>query len=327
MPFPALELQRRTLAGVRQKRNDPADFSHAFPDANQGVHSSTDGDRRQSSMGFERTARQQHAITTPIRQGASSNAYLPSSTPCPFVCRAYARKPKGTGLVTRGRTAGLPRRNQTDPARHLTWQDLGAVYDALTFADDQGTPLTAFLTINWRTASGFNGDDAASWSHHHTRVTEAMKKWLERRGVPAAFAFVRERCRGPGGHTHFLLHLPGERWATLTVALERHLYDAGGFTEASAVHITRSSTPGMIRRKQRLGVLQYVAKGINPAELVPGIGGVLLSTFLGITPKPQVPIPCKRVGCSTSIGPGTRRQAGYTDTDDVLRLASSLPLK
>lgn len=322
------DLHGTTSVDTHRKCNDPSKFWHAFRAANRPPCGWTAGNESQTGRKFERTVAQRITITLPSRHRASSNAYpsyLPSRTPRLSECRAYARKPKSSGLVTRGRTTGLPARYQTDPAVFLTWQDLAAVYDALTFADAQETPLTAFLTINWRTAPGFNGDDGASWSHHHTRVFEFMTKWLKPRGVPVAFAYVRERCKGPGAHTHVLLHMPREHWGVLAAALEHHLHKAGGFTETSAVHVRRSSTLGMFRQTQRLGVLQYLSKGINPAELIPGSDGVLLSTFLGINPKPQVVIPCKRVGWSENVGPGARKEAGYADTDDVLRLAASLP--
>lgn len=330
-PPPALNRHRQIAIETSRRRNDAAKFQHAFSEVNGDGCGWNDDVKSQAGWTFKRDMPQREAFALATRSGASSNAYPPYLPAYPqpiFECRAYARKPKGTGLVKRGRTAGLPRRHQTDTAIHLTWQDLAAVYDALTFADDHlKTPLTAFLTINWRTAPGFHGANRPSWSKNHTRVVESMKEWLRSRGVAIAFIYVRERCRGPGAHTHFLLHIPRERWAELTTALEHHLHDAGGFTEASAVHIARSFTPGMIHRTQRLGVLQYVAKGINPAELIPGSGGVLLSKFLGIDPKPQVRIPCKRVGWSENIGAGAREQAGHSDTSDMLRLAASLPLK
>ena len=316
-----------------RKRNEPSKFWHAFRAANRTSHSWAADDESQTGWEFERTVAKRVTIAPPARMQASSKAYpsyLPSRTPCLFECRAYARRPKGSGIVTRGRTTGLPARYQTDPAVYLTWQDLAAVYDALTFADEQGTPLTAPLTINWRTAPGFDANDPASWAHSHTRITESMRKWLIARSVPVAFTYVRERIVGRGAHTHFFVHLPRGRWAELRRELQRHLYSAGGFTESSAVHIGRMhNTSGMTTISQRLGMLQYVAKGINPAETIyiPGSGPVLLSQFIGITPVPQATLPqhCKRVGWSKDIGPGERAKAGYNDTNDVLRLAASLP--
>ena len=327
------DLHGTTSNGAYRKRNDPSKFWHAFRAAHR-THCGWAADAEsQTGWEFERTAAQRLTITLPAQKRASSNAYpcyLPSRTPHLFECRAYARKPKSSGLVTRGRTTGLPARYQTDPAVYLTWQDLAAVYDALTFADQQGKPLTAPLTINWRTAPGFDADDPASWSHSHTRITESMRNWLNARCVPVAFTYVRERIVGRGAHTHFLVHLPRERWAELREGLERHLYSAGGFTESSAVHIKRmNNTSGMKTINQRLGMLQYVGKGINPAETIyiPGSGPVLLSQFIGITPVRQATLPqqCKRVGWSENIGPGARAKAGYNDTNDVLRLAASLP--
>ena len=76
---------------------------------------------------------------------------------------------------------------------------------------------------------------------------------------------------------------------------------------------------------QRLGLLSYLSKALNPDEMVPtGAGMVKLSEFLGIRPENQTSVPVKRVGCSENIVPKARKEASWRDTDDLLRLAEQV---
>jgi hypothetical protein len=209
----------------------------------------------------------------------------------------------------------------------LAWQDLAAVHDAEQFANQIGLPLTAFLTVVWRTAPGFDPESKAAWNHEHERFVRKMTAFLKAHGVPIAFLFVRERVVGRGAHTHFMVHFPEKLWKELKPELERHLRAAcatWGYTDCRVVKITPDafSTPGMISQSQRLGVLAYLAKGMNPSEMIEiGTGRKLLAEVLGIDTQPQASVPCMRVGWSKNLNPAIRKAAGYRDTDDVLRLA------
>lgn len=244
--------------------------------------------------------------------------------------RCRNRKPSGSGVALKGRTKGLPRRYQTDPRLHMTWQDTGALTDAMRFASAQEIPLTAHLTVTWRSAPGFRGKDENSWTEHHQKLVRKLKAFLSRHGIPTVFIYVRERVVGPGGHTHFVLHIPEDRWTTLRIPLERYLQKAGGFTAGNAVRITgnKFNTLGIRTDKQRIGLIQYLSKTINPGEMIAtGCGTVPLVTFMGIKPAPHASLPCKRIGWSENIGPTARNRADYRDMKTLLEVAACFPTK
>ena len=245
--------------------------------------------------------------------------------------RVRTRRPSGIKLtVKRGVRAGHPRLHQTDSHLHLSWEDLAAVHDAEQFANLSGLPLTAFLTVVWRTAPGFDPENATSWDYEHERFVKKMRAWLKARGVPVVFLFVRERVVGRGAHTHFMVHLPKERWTELKTDMELNLRAfcaRRGYTDERTVKITGDAfkTPGMIHKSQRLGVLAYLAKAMNPSEMIEiGTGRKLLAEVLGIDTQPQASVPCMRVGWSANLNEIVRKAAGYRDTNDVLRLADQI---
>lgn len=262
----------------------------------------------------EAAANRRHSAPAPAERGT-------------FDIRARTRAPSGSGPVQRGRTAGLPRRFQTDPREHLAWQDLLALMDAERFAAHSRLPLTAHLTVTWRSAPGFKGTEATCWESNHRAVLKALTSFLEQRGVPVAYLYARERVVGRGAHTHFLVHIPRERWHELKPKLKEHLFKAGHFTDPQAVEITgdKLSTPGMIHASQRLGLLTYLGKAINPKEMIPvGAGIIPLSEFLGIRPEAQARLPCMRVSWSQNIGEKARKDAGWRDMKTLLDLANAL---
>jgi hypothetical protein len=212
----------------------------------------------------------------------------------------------------------------------MTWQDIAAMIDAMRFASAQEIPLTALLTVTWRSAPGFRGKDENSWAEHHQKLVRKLKSFLTRHGIPAVFIYVRERVVGPGGHTHFVLHIPEDRWTTITIPLERYLQEAGGFTAENAVKITgdKFNTLGIRTDKQRIGLIQYLSKTLNPNEMIAtGCGTVPLVTFMGIKPAPHAPLPCKRIGWSENIGPTARKRADYRDMKTPLEVAACFPAK
>jgi hypothetical protein len=215
----------------------------------------------------------------------------------------------------------------------MTWQDMAAILDCEAFSARQGMPLTAFVTVNWKSAPGFDARKRMDWEKWHRRFTETLSDWMKPH-APVAFLYVRERGAKLGAHTHFVVHLPSapaSRWIELKPKLEKQLKAAckrWGFTDPRAVDVTgdKRNTPGMIYPSQRHGLLRYLAKAVNPEELIAtGAGKVALHKMIGIRPRSQLPLPCKRVGWTQNIGEATRRAAGWEDIEDVLRLAEHIP--
>jgi hypothetical protein len=257
---------------------------------------------------------------------------LPSTKPAIWKRRRTARRPKCAGSIARrGPTAGLPKTNQTDPRRNLSWEDMCAARNAEAFATASNLPLTAHITVDWRTAPGFVGTSAASWEAEHRHFTRRLNSWLKRRDVRVAHLYVRERCVGRGSHTHFMVHIPPLRWQELKQPLEDFLegvLKARGYTDANLVKITGDAwkTNGMVHETQRRGLLRYLGKAMNPDEVInDGLGLTKLSDFLGIWTEAQASVPCKRVGWTQNIGEKARRTAAWDEIRDVLRLAQAPP--
>ena len=111
------------------------------------------------------------------------------------------------------------------------------------FAKSIGLPLVAHLTIHWSLTDIGDDHDGKLFA----KVREGLDKWLGRRDVVFAGAWVRERqCRGQSDveHCHLLFHLPVERRTGKKVAqvkdailrlVELH---GRGMTDERAIHLT-----------------------------------------------------------------------------------------
>lgn len=132
------------------------------------------------------------------------------------------RKLIGSPLAARGPTAGLPKRIQTDPHLNMTPQEITTIINAERFSVENHLPLTAHLTVVWRSPA-FDGENPKCWGYEHRRLTRAMRNFLSKHHVTMAFVFVRERVTGRGGHTHFLIHIPQNKWNEIRAALEAYL--------------------------------------------------------------------------------------------------------
>jgi hypothetical protein len=98
---------------------------------------------------------------------------------------------------------GLYRRGGT---KYITLRQATGLIEAVGFARSIGLPLVAHLTIHWSLTDV--GDDPNGKLFAKTR--EGFHKWLGRRGIVFAAAWVRERQSGGRSdveHCHLLFHL------------------------------------------------------------------------------------------------------------------------
>jgi len=112
------------------------------------------------------------------------------------VWRAKTTKPKGKLHRSKHRS------------KHIALRQASNLMEAVAFAREIGTPLTAHLTIHWVGTKA--GDDPDG--RRFARVREGFDKWLKRHGVPGGLTavWVRERLLGGSGevdHDHMLFHL------------------------------------------------------------------------------------------------------------------------
>jgi hypothetical protein len=204
----------------------------------------------------------------------------------------------------------------------MTTGNLVGIHQASAFSSHIGKPLTTFLTVDWRSAPGFHADRPDAWDREHRSVVRGFERFLRENDIDPTYLYVRERVVGRGAHTHFMIHIPPDRWRKLGVELEQHLRrlcEKRGYTEPNAVHASKSCwAGGMSKPGQRKGVLRYLSKGLNPNELFcDGWGFQKLTELIGVRPASQASLPCKRVGWSQNIGEAVRRKTGWRELTDV----------
>lgn len=264
-------------------------------------------------------------------------------------------------LAKRGPTAGTPRAARTDPHEHIPRKQVLEIRNAYLFAELAGTPLNTFITIDFRGSRRWRQGDrsAGQIAAVKEQLRKAQDDWCRNQGFPLACIFVLENPPqgGHGPHIHILQHLPAERWRELRASLFRCLVEAGGWPDTSfapgtdwkPVHIVEEELT--LKRPLDVSIdpnlnpltkLRYMAKGINPQEvvLVGGERATLAqlsertSTVTdhgptrGITLKPQGDVRVtKRAGSSRAIGKTTRKLAGWIEDDDLLWLCRPIELK
>src|SRR4051812_48278056 len=114
-------------------------------------------------------------------------------------------KYKPSQIIARGPRAGLPKRSKPNPARHLTPRHIRELLNAEAFAEQHGIGFAVHLTLVWQCDPNFT---VALWSQRLRRFLDKLHRWLDRRGIPIAVAWLNENGRQYGNHSHFLLHLP-----------------------------------------------------------------------------------------------------------------------
>ncbi len=245
--------------------------------------------------------------------------------PRPRRPRTSTRPP---GVIRTGPLQGLRQRPRTDRRHALDLDQVRALVNAAAFAQAQGRPLVAGLTLTWRLMDGFAEQ---AWPAAQTRVFDHMSRWLRRREIVPAFAWIRERVPGRGAHTHLLLHLPRRGTAGLAEQLRGYLAGAFGFRDGATASgraergvAVSCGRFGAWTPKMRAGQLRYCLKGLDPTAFrYVGQAGETenIGAALGIEHRgPQGLIAVKRCGASQNIGPAARRRAGWTEVRDLAGL-------
>jgi hypothetical protein len=93
-------------------------------------------------------------------------------------------------------------------SKYIGMRQASNIMEAVKFARMIDLPLVAHLTIHWSLTDVGDDPDGTLFA----KLREGLHKWLDRRGIVFAGAWVREReCRGQSDveHCHLLFHLPG----------------------------------------------------------------------------------------------------------------------
>lgn len=225
-------------------------------------------------------------------------------------------------IIRTGPYAGLPRRQPTDRTTAIALAQARNLINALRFARRQGWPLNAFLTITWRETLLFTG---GNWPELQSQVFDCLGRYLQRRGIPVAFVWTRERARGMGAHTHGLLHL-GANPNAIKLGLKTYLDKKFSFTPRG---VRIYAAKWGLGSGMQAGSLRYLLKGIDyMAFRYEGRELQNIAEALGIeNRRPQGRIMVKRTGCSRTVDAAARRQAGWRERRSLDDLRSEIDPK
>lgn len=212
-------------------------------------------------------------------------------------------------FATRGPLAGKLKREQTPRVRLQQFLSIEQALDLIevfVMAENHGTPLNAHLTITFD-GSGADDKDVERAIRLRQTLLRDIGKLLARRKHPTAFIYTMEAAES-GLHAHVLLHIDPLRWLeakqALTELLTRRTQDLGMKPRIAAIRGTpwkvfaitppqregaADAAPGV---EDRLRMLGYLLKGVDPAALVETTAGVvpfadILRFYLQSDVKPQ----------------------------------------
>ena len=98
-------------------------------------------------------------------------------------------------------------KKQSRASKYITTRQATSIMEAVKFAKLIDLPLVAHLTIHWSLTDVGDDPDGKLFA----KVREGLDKWMHRRGIVFAGAWVRERQAGGQSdvvHCHLLFHLP-----------------------------------------------------------------------------------------------------------------------
>jgi hypothetical protein len=164
--------------------------------------------------------------------------------------------------------------------------------DAVLYANDNDLALNRHLTILWD--GNAVGDRI---QREQTRFLERMSKWLKYRGVSPAYAWVIERGRERGLHSHVLVHVPAVHFIAFRRRLRAWLGSTGASsnTKITTVRYRPDNMRGIA------GLVRYLLKGIAPSH----------AATLGIKPVAEGNVFGERVGTCQRIGRKARNCDGW----------------
>src|SRR5207248_1691592 len=123
-----------------------------------------------------------------------------------------APRPVGIGRapawerIRRGSHTGLPRRKPTDGTRHLRFDQVANLVNAVAFANHEGHRLTVAIYLEWAHVAGFREDRLSEMT---TRLLDRLVRWLQRHGkIELRAVWTRERGYKKGHHINIMANIP-----------------------------------------------------------------------------------------------------------------------
>jgi hypothetical protein len=196
------------------------------------------------------------------------------------------------------------------------------------------------ITLHWQCAPGFTD---ASWQSRLRRFIDKLKRWVARRGIPYALAWINENGFEYGQHTHVMLHLPHPKGAEGKTAFRATVAELEAWiieTENLAIDkVDRFGKPwspvmitggpiGMRTRKRRAGLCRYLLKSLDPNDVAyTGAGAEPRAAILNVEPRHRArPLPSgvRRFRASRNLGIAARRAAGWRELVSIEELRDRL---
>lgn len=180
-------------------------------------------------------------------------------------------------------------------SKHISRRQASNTRPAILLAEELGTPLNQFVTINF-TEQGITDEDEIIAALDRIRARYA--RWAKapgarRGGTPFRAAMIW--CLEDTGHraAHLLMHVPAARLARFRIDLEAWIEKESGRPIADG-------TLDMRPVYNVFGVRKYMLKGLNPA----------FCPLYRIDHVPQGEIRGKRFGYTQNLGPAECRRHG-----------------
>ncbi len=249
----------------------------------------------------------------------------------------------------------LPTRSpKTDLTRHASLSMVKNARNGYLFARDHlGQPLNTFLTINFNRNKQHwekGRSSAAKTSYVRDKLLRALRDWCGYHEVPTLWVYCIENPvkGGHGPHMHLLMHLPPDRWESLTASMHTFLATTMAWTKDDLQKVQDKidrEAPSLEERlncselwlpfyispatdgewrpfseKEARIKLAYICKSIDPDAIVEIDGRtqtIWQHASSGITLKecgdPKVR---KRIATGEPLSIGSRKAAGWVEDDD-----------
>ena len=225
-------------------------------------------------------------------------------------------------LIERGSHAGLPQRRSTDKTRHLDFNAVANLVNAVAFANHKGSRLTVAITLLWSHVAGFRENRLPELT---TQFLQGLARWLRRHAnVELHGVWTRERGYQKGHHINIMANIPVSR----IPQLKDYLMNSFNIT-ANGLDFKYGDF-GMKTTAMQMGKLRYFCKSLDhTAFLYRGFETYNIAELLGIrhTGTDGV-VRAKRAGTTENLGRTARRQAGWRDArfpEEVADLLNPAP--
>jgi hypothetical protein len=258
---------------------------------------------------------------------APANANLPdqqqpkSRQPSPLVITP-ARPSTVERRIKRGSHAGLHLDGGQPKTRHLDFEQVANLVNAVAYAKDSGNQLTVAMTLLWPHVAEFREFGEARLSSLTTRLLDRLSRWLRRHAnIELHAIWTRERGYNKGHHINIMANIP----VRLLPKLGLHLTKSFEISERG-LHF-EYGTFGLKALPMQMGNLRYICKSLDHNAFVYrgwetyNIADILEIRHVGT----DGPIRIKRAGTTQNLGRKARRAApDWNDARSIEEVADSL---